>query len=135
MQNQEISVRSLADLPFDKNLDYLFGIDLFNQQYFWESHVYWEALWHKAGRKGETADFLKGLIKMGAAGVKLKMSQEDLAIIHFERALELFQPLLSQTQLHGLEVQRLIEDLKSLIKEPHNLYRVKLKLENVAEVI
>src|ERR1700675_2052924 len=37
---------------------YLYGIDLFNGGYFWESHVAWEGLWMACGRKGVVADFL-----------------------------------------------------------------------------
>jgi hypothetical protein len=71
---------------------YLHGLDLFNGPapplparsspalppgssgpgfgFYWEAHEVWEGLWHAAGRKGTTADFLKGLIKLAAAGVK-----------------------------------------------------------------
>jgi hypothetical protein len=49
---------------------YLYGIDLFNAGYYWESHVEWESLWLACGRSGDAADFLKGLIKLAAAGVK-----------------------------------------------------------------
>src|SRR5947208_16103799 len=40
--------------------DYLFGLDLFNHGFRWEAHEAWEGLWHAAGCKGTTADFLKG---------------------------------------------------------------------------
>ena len=43
------------------------GIEHFNARRFWEAHEAWEALWHAAGRHGPTADFLKGLIKLGWA--------------------------------------------------------------------
>jgi hypothetical protein len=49
---------------------YLRGVDLFNHGYYWEAHEAWEALWHASGRRGVAADFLKGLIKLAAAGVK-----------------------------------------------------------------
>jgi uncharacterized protein len=49
---------------------YLYGIDLFNARYYWESHVEWESLWLACGRKGAVATALKGLIKLAAAGVK-----------------------------------------------------------------
>ena len=50
--------------------DYLLGCDLFNHGYYWEAHETWEGLWNACGRSGTTADFLKGLIKLAAAGVK-----------------------------------------------------------------
>src|SRR5262249_41594058 len=46
--------------------NYLFGLDLFNHGYYWEAHEAWESLWHACGRRGLTADFLKGLIKLAA---------------------------------------------------------------------
>src|SRR4051794_13003346 len=49
---------------------YLRGIDLFNAQYYWESHVEFENVWLACGRRGAAADFLKGLIHLAAAGVK-----------------------------------------------------------------
>jgi hypothetical protein len=52
--------------------DYLHGIDLFNEGYYWEAHEVWEGLWHAAGRTGVTADLLKGLIQLTAAGVKVR---------------------------------------------------------------
>lgn len=68
-----------------------FAVDLYNQGYFWESHVYFEALWNAHGRQGSVADFFKGFIKLGAAGVKLNIDQEVAARGHFERAKELFE--------------------------------------------
>lgn len=55
---------------------YLYGIDLFNHGYFWEAHEVWEGLWHASGRKGRTADFLKGLIALAAARLKLREGAE-----------------------------------------------------------
>jgi hypothetical protein len=57
--------------PFESEA-YLFGFDLFNHGYFWEAHVWWEALWHAHARKGEVADLLRALIRLAAAGVKAR---------------------------------------------------------------
>ena len=51
---------------------YLRGLDLFNSGYYWEAHEAWEHLWHRGGRTGTVADFLKGLIAFAAAGVKAR---------------------------------------------------------------
>ena len=75
---------------WDKNTLYLYGIDLFNYGYYWETHEAWEDLWHAAGRKGITATFLQALIHMAAAGVKMK-SGDGLAMQkHGKRAHHLF---------------------------------------------
>jgi hypothetical protein len=51
---------------------YLAGIDLFNHGYYWEAHEAWESAWHASGRKGVLGDFLRGLIKLAAAGCKAR---------------------------------------------------------------
>src|SRR5438876_1152114 len=56
---------------------YLRGLDLFNAGYFWEAHEVWEGLWKAAGRRGETADFLKGLIQLAVAGLKQRQGLPD----------------------------------------------------------
>src|SRR5689334_6221512 len=63
---------ALAESSYHDNANYRYGIDLFNHGFYWEAHEAWESLWHVAGRSGPTADFLKGLIKLAAAGVKLR---------------------------------------------------------------
>ena len=40
-----------------------------------------EALWNQAGRKGFIADFLKALIKLGAAGVKARLKLKEAALL------------------------------------------------------
>jgi hypothetical protein len=70
---------------------YLYGIDLFNHGYYWEAHEAWESLWHAAGRTGPVADFLKGLIKLAAAGVKAAEGNGVGAKGHMQRAAELFR--------------------------------------------
>jgi hypothetical protein len=69
---------------------YLFGLDLFNHGYYWEAHEQWESLWHGCGRKGTTADFLKGLIQLAAAGVKAREGKEQGLHRHARRAAALF---------------------------------------------
>ena len=68
---------------------YLYGVDLFNHGYYWEAHEAWESLWHAAGRRGATAEFLKGLIKLAAAGVKAREGNSRGVERHARRAIEL----------------------------------------------
>ena len=71
--------------------DYLYALDLFNHRYGWEAHVWLELLWNELGRRGNTADFLKALIKICAAQVKEEMNSPQEARAHLARALELLQ--------------------------------------------
>jgi len=73
---------------WQQSQSYLYGIDLFNGGFFWESHEQWEGLWHAAGRKGSTATFLKGLIKLAAAGVKYLEGKPAGVTSHATRAAE-----------------------------------------------
>jgi hypothetical protein len=73
------------------NRAYLYGIDLFNHGYYWEAHETWEGLWHQCGRKGTTADFLKALIKLAAAGVKHLAGTPRGVKSHSKRAAELLR--------------------------------------------
>ena len=75
---------------------YLHGIDLFNHGYYWEAHEEWEGLWRAAGRTESIADFLKGLIKLAAAGVKVRQGQPRGIASHAAGAAELFRDLAKQ---------------------------------------
>ncbi|MBI1348759.1 DUF309 domain-containing protein [bacterium] len=66
------------------------AIDLFNHGYYWEAHEAWEALWVAVGRSGPVADLLKGLIKLAAAGVKLRAGNAAGVQRHAQRARQLF---------------------------------------------
>lgn len=94
---------------------YLWGIDLFNCGYFWEAHESWEQVWHACGREGDTAKFLKGLIKLAAAGVKAREGRTIGVQRHADRARHLFQELLSQRggkqpQFLGMSLTELVAD-------------------------
>src|SRR5438128_9530059 len=70
---------------------YLYGMDLFNHGYYWEAHEVWEGLWHASGRSGQTGHFLKGLIHLAAAGVKVRQGIPAGVKSHSSRAAELFR--------------------------------------------
>ena len=105
---------------------YLYGIDLFNRGYYWEAHEAWEGLWHACGRSGRIADFLKALIALAAAGVKLREGRERGVRQHAARARVLFEQVtgkLGATETHyfGLEpkvLARYASDLASTLARP-----------------
>jgi uncharacterized protein len=65
------------------------GVQLFREGYYWEAHEEWESVWHALGRHGATADLLKGLIKLAAAGVKAREGNAEGVHRHALRAVEL----------------------------------------------
>ena len=54
---------------------YMDGIWLFNEGYYWEAHEAWEAIWKLMGRHGIEEQFLKGLIKVAASGIKIRLGR------------------------------------------------------------
>jgi len=96
---------------------YLHGLDLFNFGYYWEAHEAWEAVWHAAGRGGQVADFLKGLIKLAAAGVKAREGRSEGVIRHARRAQELFEKVAmhSADDCHFMGLS--LEELKQVARQ------------------
>lgn len=111
-------------VPSNWNLckEYLHGIDLFNHGFYWEAHEAWESLWHVAGRKGIVADFLKGLIKYAAMGVKVREGNPSGVQRHAKRANQLLSTVLHEQKegqiFCGLELIVLIETTKEYFSAP-----------------
>ena len=97
--------------------EYLYGIDLFNHGFYWESHETWESLWHVAGRRGPIADFLKGLIKLAACTVKVREGNPRGVQRHAKRAMELLTNVMNLENSGGLYCGLSLPDLKLLCTE------------------
>jgi hypothetical protein len=96
-----------AEDSWDKCGSYLWGVDLFNNGFYWEAHEAWETAWIAAGRKGVVADFLKSLIKLAAAGVKVRENRPTGVQRHALRCIQLLRQLDNQNQFFGLNVSEL----------------------------
>jgi hypothetical protein len=101
---------------------YLYGIDLFNGGYCWESHVAWESLWMACGRTGVVADFLKGLIKLAAAGVKTLEGRPVGVKSHSGRAAELWREVVcclgtDRDEFMGFRIRELIGAAEKIHQE------------------
>ena len=112
--HERLPAEPLDSANWKSSRPYLCGLDLFNEGFYWESHVEFESLWIAAGRKGNTADFLKGLIHLAAAGVKHLEGKPDGVKSHSARAAELWQnlpsaPSLDRASYFGFRLQALIE--------------------------
>ena len=82
----EPSPPPLGPETWSENETWLYGVDLYNEGFFWESHEQWESLWHAHGRRGETATFLKALIQTAAARIKLQQDYKTGVRRLWERA-------------------------------------------------
>jgi hypothetical protein len=102
-----------------ENRLYLYAIDLFNAGYYWEAHEAWESLWHGCGRVGRTADFLKGLIKFAAAGVKVREGRPEGVIGHARAAADLFRLTGAPGERYlGLPLDELIRSADAVAGSP-----------------
>ncbi len=58
---------------------YLYGVDLYNCGYWWESHEIFEGLWHACGRTSPAGNFFQALIQFAAANLKRALDNEVAA--------------------------------------------------------
>jgi hypothetical protein len=80
----------------------------------------WERLWHAFGRRGPEADVVKALIKLAAAGVKVRECQEHGVRTHAARAADLLSATLATgfSQLLGLDLDRLAAHSRRVALDP-----------------
>lgn len=112
---------------WQENETYLYAVDLFNHGYYWEAHEAWESLWHLTGRQGQLADFLKGLIKLAAAGVKCLEGNSTGVERHLVRAHELLR-LVEAHQFCGVEVYPLLEKAEQTLRTAKSQFALNLEL-------
>ena len=62
---------------WERNEEYLFGVDLYNAGYLWEAHEAWEDPWRAAPPQSADAAFLRGLIQCAAACLKVRRGRTD----------------------------------------------------------
>ena len=75
--------------------NYQRGITLFNHGYYWEAHEAWEDIWRLNKKHATQAQFLQGLIKVAAAGIKIRQGHAKAArslltqsAKHFQKVME-----------------------------------------------
>lgn len=86
--------------PLASITTFLWGLDLFGLQFWWEAHIAWEELWLET-RQPVRREFLQGLIQLAAAFLQ-----------HRRGRLQGRNRLLSKAQTHWHELQILSAHLK-----------------------
>jgi hypothetical protein len=92
--------------------EYLFGCDLYNHGYWWEAHEAWEGLWQLTDKSHVQGRFLKGLIQVAAAHLKLAVGKSRAACRLQAKADAHLRFVLDQTAsgtFMGLRLDRWIE--------------------------
>jgi hypothetical protein len=97
--------RALSNETWHLNRNYLLGLG-----FYWEAHEEWERLWRVSGADTTVGRFLKGLIKLAAAGVKVRERSIHGVRRHAASAGELFADVAAEADIDafcGLEFIRL----------------------------
>jgi hypothetical protein len=97
---------------------YLYGIDLYNRGYYWEAHEAWESLWHACGRNGPTADFLRALIRLAAAGFKVREGRPNGCLRHAAAAAGILGGLAAEAgqRFMGLDLAALADQAAAIAR-------------------
>ncbi len=93
-----------------ENRSYLMAIDLFNHGYYWESHEEWERLHRVSQPDSLVGKFLKGLVKLSAAGMKVREYSIHGVRRHAASAGEVFADVAADSEADfycGLEFTQL----------------------------
>jgi len=88
------------------------GIDLFNQERFWEAHEALEEIWHPA--TGVERDIIQGLILTAAALVHYQKNEKAVCISILGRAMEKLGTL---DNFKGLDIKRLRAGIEQILKD------------------
>ena len=103
-----------------ENQDYLYGIDLYNYHFNWEAHEAWEGLWIASVRNSSEHRFLQGLIKCGAALLKIRMANYQIQDLIGARNLSKSgMSLLSQVgqdEFMGLDISNFLKEYENFVQ-------------------
>jgi len=89
--------KPLVPESWAENRSYLLAIDYFNLGYYWEAHEEWERLWRATGADTLPGRFLKGLVKLAAAGIKVREDSIHGVRRHAASAGEVFADVAAET--------------------------------------
>jgi len=88
------------------------GIDLFNQERFWEAHEVLEEIWHPA--TGVERDIIQGLILTAAALVHYQKNENAVCVSILGRAREKLGTL---DDFNGLDIKRLKAGIEQILSD------------------
>mgnify|MGYP002624686270 CR=1 FL=1 len=100
------TAKPLVAKSWANNRTYLLAIDYFNLGYYWEAHDEWDRLWRVSVPDSTVGRFLKGLVKLSAAGVKVREKSIHGVRRHAASAGEVFADVAAEVSTEfycGLE--------------------------------
>jgi uncharacterized protein len=116
---------------------YLYGIDLYNHGYFWESHEALEGLWRAAGRGSLQGRFIQGLIQIPAANLHRHMGREQNSLRQAEKGLHHLDAALSKGPIYmGIAIEEFSHRARAYFSgEVANPAPIELVDDNAGEAV
>ncbi len=96
---------------------WLYGVDLFNQAFWWEAHEQWESTWHQT-KEPDTVHLLKGVIQLGAALIKWNLGNDRGRAGLWRRSCQHLEAIQISPWM-GIDVPVLIEISTRFFNDPH----------------
>lgn len=93
----------------------MYGIDLYNFAYWWESHEIFEGLWHAVGHNTEQGNVFQALIQFAAANLKRFAGNHRAAGNLVTNGIVRLQKI--PTLYMGIDVARLTNDFRQHIAD------------------
>jgi hypothetical protein len=109
----EPTLRAFPPEEWQRSEDYLYGIDLYNFAYWWESHEIFEGLWHAVGHNTEQGNAFQALIQFAAANLKRFAGNHQAARNLATNGLVRLQK--TPTLYMGIDVPKFTEDIQQHI--------------------
>ncbi|MEZ6065921.1 MAG: DUF309 domain-containing protein [Planctomycetaceae bacterium] len=94
-----LQCKPLHEAYWAENRSYLLGLDLFNLGFYWEAHDEWERLHKITTPDTLEGRFLKGLVKMAAAGMKVREESIHGVRRHAASAGEVFADIAAESDV------------------------------------
>ena len=91
--------KGLSEDNWAENRSYLMGLDFFNLRFYWEAHDEWERLLKIADSETLVARFLRGLVKLAAAGIKVREESIHGVRRHAASAGEVFADVAAEADV------------------------------------
>lgn len=101
-----------SELAWMTNRWWLYGVDLFNNWYFWEAHEVWEPLWSRLDRTRPPGQLIQGLMMCCGALLKLQCEEVEGVLAFSKRAdAGLAEAARARKVLWGLKTGRVHKDV------------------------
>lgn len=94
-----IAPKPLTNQTWAENRSYLLAMDYFNLGFYWEANDEWDRLWRASNPETLVGRFLKGLVKLAAAGIKVREDSIHGVRRHAASAGEVFADVAAEADI------------------------------------